>query len=139
MAAQEKEKAPNVPGLRKIRFAEKVCGLAERIHQLIDRAVQVLVAPAESIDLIYRMKDRGVMLAAELPADFRQRRLGKLLDQVHRNLARERDCFRIGTYFEVLLAQAELLANFFLNQVDGNPLFLRGDDVAQDLLRGGQI
>src|SRR6267378_1205137 len=115
MEAREKERAPNVPGLRKIRCAGKVCGLAEGIHQFIDRAVQVLVAPAESVDLVNRMEDRGVVLAAELPADFRKGRLGKLLDQVHRNLARERNCFRIGTYFEVLLAQAELLANFFLN------------------------
>src|SRR5882762_10767554 len=124
MAAQEKEKAPNVPGLRKIRFAEKVCRLAERIHQLIDRAVQVLVAPAESVDLVDRMKDRGVMLAAELPTDFRQRRLGELLDQVHRNLARESDCFCIGAYFQVLFAQAELLADFFLDQIDGYAFFL---------------
>src|SRR6266853_3191010 len=135
----EKKKKPKCAGLRKIRCAGKVCGLAEGIHQFIDRAVQVLVAPAESVDLVNRMEDRGVVLAAELPADFRKRRLGKLLDQVHRNLARKRDCFRIGAYFEVLLAQAELLADLFLNQVDGNPFFLRGDDVAQHLLRGGQI
>src|ERR1700682_5041940 len=101
LAAPEKEKAPNVSGLCKIRRPEKKMGdLAERIHQFVNRAVQILVAPAESVDLVDRMKDCRVVFAAELPPDFRKRRLGKLLDQVHCNLARERDRFRIGTYFE---------------------------------------
>ncbi len=41
--------------------------------------------------------------------------------------------------FKILVAQAELLADSFLNQVDGDALFLRGDDVAQHLLRGDQV
>jgi hypothetical protein len=45
---------------------KKSCGLAEGIHQLVDRAVQVLVASAQSVDLVDRMQGCGVVLAAEL-------------------------------------------------------------------------
>ena len=71
------------------------------------------------------------MLAAELAADFRERSGGELLHQVHRDLPGKRDRFGIRADFQVRLAQAKLLADFFLDQVDGDALFLRGDDVAQ--------
>src|SRR5712691_4783674 len=135
-----KRKGPEHAGAWQNTTCRKGGGeLAEGVHQFIDRAVEILVAPAQSVDLVDRMEDCGVMLAAKLPSDFRKRRLGKLLDQVHRNLSRERDGFRIGTNFKVLLAQTELLANLFLDQVDGNPLFLGGNDVAQYLLCRDQV
>ena len=44
----------------------------------------------------------------------------------------------IAAHFQILLAQAEMFADPLLNQVDGYALFLRRDDVAQNLLRSGE-
>ena len=41
------------------------------------------------LDFVYGMEHGSVMLAAELPSDFGQRRGRELLDDVHRHLARE--------------------------------------------------
>ena len=49
------------------------------------------------------------------------------------------DGLGVGAHLQVLIAQAELFADTLLDQLDGDLLFLRGDDVAQNLLRGGQI
>jgi len=59
----EKKKKPRMCwGLEKYDAPGKCCGLAERIHQFIDRAVQVLSLGGEAVDLVDRMKDRGVVL-----------------------------------------------------------------------------
>src|SRR4029077_2824375 len=47
---------------------------------------------------------------------------------------RERDRARIAADLEILLAQIEVFADALLDQVDRDALFLRRDDVAQDLL-----
>ena len=73
-----------------------------------------------------------------MAADLRKRSSGELLDDVHRHLAREGNCTRVATNFQVLLAQIEVLADALLDQVDGDALFLGSDDVPQHLLRGPQ-
>src|SRR6266852_7719 len=113
--------------------------LRKRVEQLIEGAVQVLVAAPQGIDLVDRVQDRRMVLAAELPADLRQRRRGELFDQVHGDLAGKGDGFRIAAHLQVLLAQAELLAHALLNELDGDLLLLRGDDVLEHLLGGGQV
>ena len=79
------------------------------------------------------------MLAAKLAADFRQRCGGKLLNNVHGNLARKGDGFGVAPHLEVMLSQAKLFADAFLDQLDGHLFFLRGDNVSQYLLRGRQV
>src|SRR6202790_5154602 len=78
------------------------------------------------------------MLAAELATDFGKRGGGQLLDDVHGHLARESDGASVAANFQILFTQIEMLADPFLNQVNRDALFLRRDDVAQDLLRGGK-
>src|SRR5437879_5401834 len=78
------------------------------------------------------------MLAAELPADLGERRGCELLDDVHSNLAREGDGPGVAAHLQVLLAEVKMLADALLDQVDGDAFFLRRDDVAKYLLRGGE-
>src|SRR5713226_741430 len=108
---------------------EESTALYKGVEQLIDRAVQILVAAAQGVDLVDGMQDGGVVLAAELSANLRQRGRGKLLDQVHGNLAGEGDGFGIAPHLQILLAQPELLADTLLDELDGDLLFLRGDEV----------
>src|SRR5580765_4849495 len=49
----------------------------------------------------------------------------RLLDDIHRNLARKRDRARIAPNLQILFTQIEAFANAFLNQVYGDALFLR--------------
>src|ERR1700677_1660505 len=112
--------------------------LLQCVHQPRNDAVQIFVRSPQLFNLINRMQHGGVMLPAELPANFRQRRGGQLLHDVHRHLARERDGARVTANFQILFAKIEMLTDALLDQVDGHALFLRRDDVAQNLLRGGQ-
>src|ERR1700730_17375349 len=84
------------------------CGLEvlllQRVHQTRNGAVEFLVRTPHLFDHVDGMKNRGVMLTAELPADFRQRCGGELLDDVHRHLARKGDGTSVTADFQVLLA-----------------------------------
>src|SRR5215475_4901171 len=73
--------------------------LLQSVHQASDRTVQVLVRAAHFFDLVDGVKHGGVVLAAELPADLRQRSSSELLDDVHRDLARESDCTSVAAHF----------------------------------------
>ncbi len=46
--------------------------LLQRVHQSGDGAVQIFVRPPHLFDFVDRVQHRGVVLAAELAADFRQ-------------------------------------------------------------------
>src|SRR6266481_4708812 len=81
------------------------------------------------------MQHRRMVLAAELPADLRKRSSGELLDDIHGHLARKGDRTRVTADLEILLPQVEVLADALLDQVDGDALFLRSNDVPQHLLR----
>ena len=80
-----------------------------------------------------------MVFAPELLADFRQRGRGELLHEEHGDLARVGNHFRVAANFQVLRAQAKDFADGFLDLLDGNFLFLRLDDVAEHLLRRGEI
>src|SRR5712691_1152850 len=112
--------------------------LLQRVHQARDRAVQILVGPAQLFDLVDGVQDGSVVLAAELAPDLRQRGGGELLHDIHRYLAWKSDGPRVAANLQVLLAQIEVLAHAFLDQVDGDALFLRSDDVPEHLLRRRQ-
>src|SRR5207247_10751364 len=62
-------------------------------------------------DALPILQHRGVMLAAELTANLRQRGRGELLHDVHGHLPRKSDRARIAAYLEVLLAQIEVFAH----------------------------
>src|SRR5258708_39195 len=112
--------------------------LLESVHQAGDGPVEFLVRAAQFFNLVYGVKDGGVMLAAELPADLGERRGGELLDDIHGYLAREGDGAGVAAHFQVLFAQVEMLADALLDQAYANPFFLRRYDIAQDLLRSGE-
>jgi hypothetical protein len=48
----------------------------ERIEQPVDRAIQVFIGLAQSVNLVDGVQYSGVVLASKLPADFRQRGRG---------------------------------------------------------------
>src|SRR5882724_193896 len=112
--------------------------LLQGVHQAGDGPVEFLVRAAQFFNLVYGVKDGGVMLTPELPADLRERRGGDLLDNLHSYLARESDGAGVAANFQVLFAQVEMLADALLDQVDGDAFFLRRYDIAQDLLRSGE-
>src|SRR3989454_3332572 len=119
--------------------AGELVALAEGVQQLVDGAVQVFVSAAQGIDFVDGVQDGGVVLPAKLPANFRQRRSGELLREVHGDLAGKGDGFGVAPHLEVMLSQAKLFADAFLDQLDGHLFFLRGDNVLQYLLRGRQV
>src|SRR5271156_6131753 len=50
--------------------------LLQRVHQTRDGAVQILVRTPQLFDFVDGVQHRGVVLAAELPTNLRQRRGG---------------------------------------------------------------
>src|ERR1700722_4763884 len=79
------------------------------------------------------------MLAPKLAPDFGKRSGGELLHYEHGPLARQHDLPGIAADVQILGAQAEDFADAFLDLLDGDLLFLRLDNIFQDLLRGGEI
>ena len=112
--------------------------LLECVHQPRDGAIQVFVGPPHLFDLVDRVQHRGVVLSAELPANFRKRSSRQLFHDVHRHLARKRNRASIAPDLQILLAQIEMLADALLNQVNRDTLLLRSNDVAENLLGGRQ-
>src|SRR6266481_3987802 len=55
----------------------KASGLLQRVQQARNRPVQIFVRPPQLLDLIDRVQHSRVMLAAELPANLRQRSCGE--------------------------------------------------------------
>src|ERR1700682_1828525 len=72
--------------------------LLKGIHETRDGAVQIFVRTTQLFDLIDGVQHGGVVLATELPADFRQRGGGELLDDVHGHLAWKSNGARVTTY-----------------------------------------
>src|SRR5206468_1632291 len=56
------------------------------LSQFVEQPVQVLVLFSYFVDLLDRMEDRGVVLAAELASDLWQGSLGQMFSQIHCNL-----------------------------------------------------
>ena len=54
------------------------------------------------LDLVARVHDRGVVLLAEFARDLRQRRIGELAREVHRDLARHRQALIAALAFQLL-------------------------------------
>jgi hypothetical protein len=86
----QKKDPRKFPWVFGVRLRQKIF-LLQGVHQTGDRAVQFLVRAAQFFNLVDGVQHRGVVLAAKLPADFRQRCGGQLLYDVHGHLARESD------------------------------------------------
>ena len=108
----------------------------QKILQLIDGAVQVLVGAALLVDLADGVHDRGVVLVAELAADFGQAGLGHLLGEVHGDLPRHDYVARVVLLLEVAHAHAELLGDGALDGLDGDLAHLHVNELLEALLRG---
>ena len=105
----------------------------------MEESVQFRVGMTFLVDFVYGVNHSGVVFAAELLSDLRQRSRSQLLDQVHGDLAREGDGFGIRAHLEVLVSEAKLFADALLDQLNGDLLLLSGDDVAQGLLCRAEI
>src|SRR2546421_2550853 len=104
------------------------------LHEVVHRAVLA----DQARDLGGRVDDRRVVAAAELLADLRERRIGELAREVHRDLAGIDDVLRASVAGELFEREAEALRDEFLDPLDRDlgGLALR-EDVAQDVLCEG--
>src|SRR3974390_2124938 len=103
----------------------------ELLGELVEQPVQVLVPLAHFLDLLDRMQDRGVVLAAELPPDLRQGSLGQVFGQIHGDLTRIHDRAGVVLGLDLHQPQAELLGDRFLDRFDGHPARLGVNEVLQ--------
>ena len=87
-----------------VNRAGKVSELLKGIHQARDGAVQVFVGAAHLFDFVDRVQYRGVVLAAELAANFGKRCGSELLNDVHGHLPRKGDRSRIAANFQISCA-----------------------------------
>ena len=90
-----KENAPNEIGAFWKKRRREIFGSAEGIHQFVNGAVQVFVTSAQRVDFVDGVKNGGVVLAAELAANFRKRSGSELLHKIHGHLPREGNRFGI--------------------------------------------
>src|SRR5215467_2846166 len=81
-----------------MRKSSGVC--SNCVHQSLDRAVQRFIEAAHLVYPADRVQHSSVMPAAELAADFLERRPGELPRQVHCNLTWEDVCPPIATQGE---------------------------------------
>jgi hypothetical protein len=63
---------------------------AERLYEIVDKAVEISIALPKRVDLANRVNDRRMVFAAEALPDLRQRGIRQRLAQIHGNLARQR-------------------------------------------------
>ena len=110
----------------------------QQFLQLVERAMQVLVGAALLVDLADGVHHRGVVLVAELAADFRQAGFGHLLGQVHGDLPRHHDVARVVLLLQVAHLHAELLGHGALNRLDRDLAHLHVDELLEALLRRRQ-
>ena len=107
----------------------------ELFQKLVDGAVKIFVGAALLVDLGDGVHDGGVVLVAELTADFRKARLRELLGQVHGDLARNDDVARVVFLLEVGDAHAKLLGDGALDGLDGDLADLHVNELLEALLR----
>src|SRR5207249_2534966 len=84
------------------------------LHEVVHRAVLA----DQAGDLRRRVDDRRVVAAAKLLADLRQRGVGELAREVHRDLARVDDVLRALVAGELLEREAEALRDELLDPLD---------------------
>ena len=89
---------------------------------------------AHLLDLVDGVDDGGMMLAAEGPSNFRKRRAGEFLNQVHGHLAWVNHLLRVAFFFELRLFDLKPFGDGFLDGIDGNPAVLHVHQVLEHLL-----
>lgn len=102
--------------------------LPQRFEQLGNCPVQIHIGAALGCDLFDRAQDRGVMFAAELPADLGKRRRSELFDQIHRHLAGEGDGLRALRQLQVGREHAKVLPHAFLDHLNRRERMAQVDD-----------
>ena len=75
-----------------------------------------------------------MVLAAERPADFGQRCVGELLDQVHGDLPGIHHLLGVALLFKLRLLDLEAFSDGLLDGIDGHPAILHVNQVLEDLL-----
>src|SRR5437868_11213506 len=96
------------------------------------------VGARQLFDLAHRVHDRGVIPAAELAADLRQRSRRQLLGQIHRDLTRAGDGAGAAIGGHLAQLYVEVLGDLFLNFVDRHPPLVRAEEIVQHLLHALQ-
>src|SRR5438105_6997080 len=84
------------------------------------------------------MHNGGVVLTAELAANFGQGSLRQVLGQIHGHLPRIYDGARVVLSLDLTGPQPELLSHRLLNGINSDLLSLRLDEVLEHRLRGRQ-
>src|SRR5438270_3288399 len=92
------------------------------------------VGARQLFDLAHRMHDGGVITAAELAADLRQRSRRQLLGQIHCDLTRAGDGAGAAIGGHLAQFDIEVFGDLFLDFVDSNPSLVRAEQIVQHLL-----
>src|SRR5215204_3104755 len=105
---------------------------SEFLHKVVHRAILA----NQARDLARRVDHGGVIAPAELLADLRQRRVGELAREVHRDLARVHDVLGALVAAELLEREPEAVGDGFLDPLDrdGGELAL-WEDISKHVLR----
>src|SRR6202162_5760746 len=117
-------KTPNTPRLS-----------AQLLGQLIEQPVQIFIVLANLFDLLHRVQHGRVMLSPKLPSNLRQRGLGHMFSEIHRDLPRIHDRPRIVLRLNLHQPQPKLLGHHLLDRLNRDLPRLRIDKILQHLLR----
>src|SRR5712664_4097175 len=124
-------------------FPQSVCGNENQSRRSCADAaddpfytdIQFAIRIHQLVDLLNRVNHRGVMLAPELPGDFRIAFLGQSLAEVHGNLSRNHDITRVRPTSKIINAKLVVISNRLLNSRNRDWSFVaRARDVAHGLL-----
>jgi len=113
--------------------------VAQRLGQLIERTIQILVELPLLINFIDGVEDGRVVLASELAADFGQRSFRQMLGQVHGDLPRKNDLARVVLGLDLRQTKPELLRHRLLDALDRDLARLLVDEVLEHLLGSDQV
>ena len=89
--------------------------LAKRLHEGVDKAVEISVPLPHVFDLSNRVDHSRVVLAAKTASDLGKRRAGQVLTEIHGDLSRHRDRFRVVSRFELAVFELVVIGDELLN------------------------
>src|SRR5439155_4723500 len=104
---------------------------------VVDRLLELGVLLEEGLDLLDRVEDGGVVLAAEAAADVRVGMAGELAGEIHGDLAGKGHGLGAGLGAEILGPDREDLGDPPLDVLDGDAALVGSPDVGEDFL--GQV
>src|SRR5690349_1194272 len=104
------------------------------LDKSVDRLAELWVLLHEDLDLVHRVQHGRMVLAAERAADLRQRGMGELTGEIHRDLAGERHRLRAVLRLEVGELDPVGLRHLALNLFDRDDLLFLAPEIAEHFL-----